>query len=559
MPSIVQTNRHLGLSKGQHRVVFRNPRGLKRYYAVYVYDGVPDVFDTTVREEYSTDGINWGNAQTEVFNFDETGAAAGIIYSFDVKMHDDGSQLEVWAVAVGWDAVEDAIQTRYAYGTIADAESEIVWNIEQVIDAAINDEGLGEPHCIALARTDNGEIVVAFTEDLTNMGKDYRLTKLIGSDGDGASPSWGGETIWNDPTGNSNNQDKAEVWFGLENYSSSYPNRCFLYARVPNAATAANYIVLGARPDWNGIAFSNTSPTSGSDFPHADAGKLISAIVDEEDYAHLLYFDGNNGELASKKSIGRGSGSLGLDRVITTSDVDAATLTYEENPPADVPTSDELVGGWTSTEGDLHSAIDEGYVPNDAEYIDNTLDNTCRLGGFEGGLDAVVVRAAYTGAGGATIAVATYLGGVLVETLEAAQVLSGGAVDHEYAPTNNNWDEIVITSTKNASTSARIYNLHVERRHLYVFYHIVADSVDFNYKFADSERISWSDEKIVSYHQDIIALTSWNRVIENSLHIGGLFGTTVIYNEHPVYKALSTTLADLEFPDQNYYLGPHST
>lgn len=424
MTVIVQSGTNLGLAKGQNRVTFRNPRGLKRYYTFYVTNGVQGLTPATVSYRYSTDGITWVVGGGVIIFAD--GGVVATVDAFDVKMHDDGSQLEVWIAAVGYDGFDTDYQTKYKYGTIADTASTISWSAQQDIDAAIT-TNLTEPHCIALARTDNGRIVVAFTEDSTVKGKDYRLTKLIGSDGDGATPSWSGETTWDDSSANSNNQDKDTVWFGLENYDSSYPNRVFLYAKLPEPSNPYGHEVITAVPDWNGTAFSNTTQASWTSFA-TDQGDSLSALIDDSDIAQFVYYRTGSG-LVHRKAGSAGDDNLGSETTIRLSTFDAITITLDTGPATDL---------------------------------------------------------------------------------------------------------------------------------LYVFYHNTGDTVDFNYKTSPVGTISWSSEKTVSYHQNIIALSSWNRQIENSLHVAGLYGTTVIYNEHPVYKALSTTLADLEFPDQNYYLGPHS-
>ena len=64
-------------------------------------------------------------------------------------------------------------------------------------------EEIGALHSVAIAHTDNGRLVVAFTEDFKDMGKAFRQTYIIGADGDGASPSWSNETMIDDPSGNS--------------------------------------------------------------------------------------------------------------------------------------------------------------------------------------------------------------------------------------------------------------------------------------------------------------------------------------------------------------------
>lgn len=417
---------HLGLSRGQHRTVFRNPRGNKRYYAFYVQNGDVPASPGRVYYEYSSDGVSWTNSPVEVIPMG-FGANAKV-HTFDVKMRDDGSQLEVWAVAIGYDAI--AFRAKYVYGTISDASDTISWNTAQNIGDALNN-AITAPHCIALARTNNGRIVVAFTEDTTDKGKDYRQTKLIGSDGDGASPSWSGETTWDNPSGSSNNQDKGEVWFGLESYDASYGDRTFLYARCPDSTSTSTYITKTAVPNWNGTSFTYLTQASWGT-AHADSGWGISGLIDDADYAHLVYEQGGYPVyLYHRKAASGGDDNLG-----TTSQID--TSIYSSN--------------WRLT-----ITLDTGPAPD----------------------------------------------------------------------------------------------------LLYVFYTFGA--LDWDYKTTPVGTISFSSAQTVSYHQAIDSLSSWNRQVENSLHIAGLYGTTVVYNEHPVYKALSTTLADLEFPDQNYYLGPHST
>jgi hypothetical protein len=124
------------------------------------------------------------------------------------------------------------------------------------------------------------------------------------------------------------------------------------------------------------------------------------------------------------------------------------------------------------------------------------------------------------------------------------------------------FDEIQITSTLGASDSIRIYNVFVDHRKVIMSYHSSNRTLDWGMRTMSPKSVAsntFTPVQLISYHQPITALSCWSRVIENSLHIAGQHGSTVIYNEHPAYKALSTTLADLEFPDQNYYLGPHST
>lgn len=425
MPVTVQISVDLGLTKGQNRIVFRNPRGLKRYYAFYIHPAVFGVTNATVSYEYSADGITWVPG-TATFTFVETSGDAHV-HCWDIKIWDDGSQLEVWGAAIGYQELGDDFQTRYRYGTIADAASLIAWGAEQTIDADINDEGGGEPHCIAIARTDNDEIVVAFTEDIQDMGKDFRQIKLIGSDGSGAAPNWSGEEIWDDPSGSNDNQDKWIVLCGLESFSSSYPDDFLIYARVPDDFNNTAYVYATAVPDWDegGAGFTNTTQNR-LDLIAAQSD-LLSGLIDEADISHLVYRRSAT-HVSYYKAGSAGDDNWGSDNLVTTDAIDALTISLDTGPSPD---------------------------------------------------------------------------------------------------------------------------------ELYVFWHTSTETVDYSYKVTPVDSVSFSDEKTVSYHQDIIALSSWNRVIENSLHVAGQYGTTVWYNEQPVFLALSTTLADLEFPDQNYFIGPH--
>ena len=371
MASEVQANVTLRPSYGQNRSVFRNPRGLKRYYVFYRDAG------NQLDYEWSSDGSDWTNAPLSAM------FELGAIESWDVKILDDGAQLEIWVVGHYGNAIY------YRYGTIGDWSNTITWNATQTIDAAINDQGLIGSHIIAVARTDNGRIVVAFTEGATDMGKDYRLTMLIGSDGDGAAPGWAGETIWDDPTSNSNNEDKGLFWFGLETMSG---DRVFLYARVPEGTDAGNYEIATAVPTWAGVAFANIAQNKAISGAHDDDGKIISGVVDEADRAHIIYFDGTNTRLDSRRAGTVDDDDWAAAVTVKSADIDACTLTLDT-----IPATDEL----------------------------------------------------------------------------------------------------------------------------YAFYHDVADAADFHYKISTiSSPHSWGSEQTVTFASDMVALTSWNRDIEDGLHIG---------------------------------------
>ena len=408
MTVVVQTSASLLLSKGQHRTCFRNARGLKYYYSFYY-----DTANSELRYETSAGGVTWGSAAAVTTDDPDC---------FDVKYHNDGSQMEVWVV---W---HTGGTIKYRAGTVADAASAITWaGAAQTIDGSIEDT-LAGAHCIAIARTDNDEMVVAFTEDDTIKGKDYRFTKLIGSNGSGAAPTWSGEATWDNPSGSSNNQNKDQVWFGLESFSSSYGDRTFIFARVPLASTT-DYQLMTAAPNWDqgGAGFTNTTQAS---WYTGSGGVTICGLIDEADKVHFVYRRTN--QLIHRLGATAGDDDLGTETAIISSGAssDPATISLDTGPATDL---------------------------------------------------------------------------------------------------------------------------------LYVFYKR-SNTLDWYYRSTPVDTISFSAEKTVSYHQNITALSSWNRQIENSLHIAGLYGTTVIYNEQPVYLGtLSTTLADLKFPAQNYYIGPHST
>lgn len=415
--------------EGPHRKSFRNPRGLKSYYSFYswfIWNS-----DEEVRVEYSTTGISWSNTPQTVFTYDY--GTNNRVEAFDIKIEEDsgGSQLVIWAVAIGRDGITGNVQSRYRRGTIADSSSTISWGTEQTIDSDIGYEAVWYQK-IAIAHTDNNRLVVAFTEELINKGKDYQLVKLIGSDGDGATPSWSGETTWYDSSSNSNNQNKGRILFGLENFDSSYPNRVFLYAKLPQLTDTTTYGIATAVPEWNGTVFSNLGLGSYAT-PAADSGAALCGLVDTNNKAHLVYYD-------------------------------------------DEATQNSLNHRIAGTAGD------------------DNFGSATTIGTTTGTFDA------------ATISLDT-----------------GPSTDE-----------------------------------LYVFYHESADSVDFSYRTTPIDSISFSSQFTVSFHSDVTALSSWNRQSENSLHIG-IFTTSVYYNEHPVYKALSTTLTDFEFPYRIVHLGPHNT
>ena len=544
MTVTVQTASGLGeINKGQHRTTFRNPRGNKNYYSFYMGDT-----SNNITSEYSVDGILWSNTPQEFMSFINAD-------SFDVKIHDDGSQLEVWVVGMGLHSASLA-QTKYVYGTISDSSDDIAWNTEQAIDADITREMISRM-CVSLARTYNGKIVVAFTEDITVKGKDYRQTKLIGSDGDGAAPSWSGEITWDDPSVNSNNVNKDLIWFGLESYSSSVlsGNGVLIAAILPSATDTGTYLLGADELTWNGTAFGDV----GKSTYHTSIGsdRNLSVLVDESDFGHVVY--GYSDSLLSRKTATAGLDDFGDSTQIVAVDVDACTCTLDDKGGIDVATSTEYNDWGLSGCSSAHECVDE-YPPDDltTNLFTGVSGREFRLGGFTGGTASVNFRMVKVSTGG-VVDIWTYKDSVQVEQLvDNLSLVQGTWTTHTFTPTDSDWNEIRVRCVS-LNDTIRCSSIWVDPGELYLFYHVAADTVDFYYVTTPVDTISWSSEKIVSYHIEISALSSWSRQVENALHIGGMYGSTVIYNEHPAYKALSTTLADLEFPDQNYYLGPHST
>lgn len=562
MTVTVETSKHLGVARGQNRVVFRNPRGLKRYYSLYISDGVLLSPQASVRAEYSVDGIDWsGGSNTTMFWSGVYDVSVGEVHAFDVKIRDTGSRLEIFVAGIGYNSLTSDYQLKYCRGVLSDSASAIAWDTADTI-TNVNDEGIsGAEYCTALARTDNGELVVAFTEQYRDMGKSYVLTKLVGSDGDGAAPNWSGTITWDDPSGSTNNQNKDGVWFGLETTSG---DSVYLFSRVPELTTTSNYEVIASSPSWGGTVFNIGTIKRNISSHGADSGKILSGLIDLSGFRHLLYYDHSSASLIHKKGTAAG-GPVSTDvHTVFSGDCDACTMAVvTEGPPAQIPTSDEATGTWSSTDPSLYGAVDNGYNVLDTRYIStNSSSDTCRIGGFSGGIAPIIVRGRWL-IEASSISVATYLDGVFVETVDASLGLDAIFGNNSMTPTDPDWNEIQLTADPGLGATVYVSNVTVDARELVVFYHQAGDTVDFNYKTAymaeHSAEFTFSSEKVVSYHEDITGLSSWSESVEGSIHIAGQFGTTIIYNEHPTYKALSTTLADMEFPDQNYYLGPHST
>jgi hypothetical protein len=323
MPVEVRSTSNLGLTKGQNRVVFRNPRGNKNYYVFYTNSN-------QAYYEWSSDGVDW----TETVGTITANPTNDVVECIDVKIYDNGSSLTVFVVMALFDNSAGGTDLLYRRGTIPDASNPITWTAAvQNIDSGIV-KILSAPMCAAIARTDNGELVIAYTEDFGTMGKDYRRTYLLGSDGDGGSPSWSGVTLWDDPSGGNNNDLKGDVWFGLENFGSTQGDRVLIHGRFPDANDSTDYAHKTGVPDWGGTSFSNT--TQANNGLSDTQAKVVAGLIDAADFAHIIYWAGGaTAELKSRKAGTAGDDDWSSTATVKAGDVDACTLTLDTGPATD--------------------------------------------------------------------------------------------------------------------------------------------------------------------------------------------------------------------------------
>lgn len=310
--SLVHTASNTGVNRGVNRMVFRNPRGNKYYYCIYKTD-----ITYNIKLEYSTDGTTWTNTVQAVYS-------AGSTMQYDVKIYDSGSDLKIFLVFFDYDN-GDLI---YMRGSLSDAGSTPTWDTAQQIDAAVEVQITTLAHQCAIARTDNGRLVVVFTEDAQIKGKDYRYTKIIGSDGDGAAPTWSNETTLDDPSPNANNEDKVGIWVGMESFSSSYGDRVLIYARIPDGGTSTAYDVKLWVYDWNGSAMSEQTTDTLSTTDDPDWGSRLSAVIDDDDKVHIIYEDNINDLQHNKYPTAGGLGSESTTE-LSADDIDACTVTID--------------------------------------------------------------------------------------------------------------------------------------------------------------------------------------------------------------------------------------
>ena len=279
--------------RGGDRVVFRNPRGNKRYYVFYV-DNIDSNYyrlcyawnDDPENEIWSTHTI-------------DTSTSAGF-GSFNAHYRDTGSQLDVFT-----SYVEDNGILQYRKGTVGDTANTITFSSEDTV--ANLTHNLTEPHSCAITRTDSGYVVVLTTNDKVADSRDHRYIVAYGGDGDGANLNWTSETILDD-SASANAQNKDDCHVGITNYDSSYTNRVAMIMRAPSTATT-NYKTKVYVKDWNGSSWSAVADDEPS-APHDNQGNVASILIDDDDKCNILYVD-SNGNLAHAKYAT--AGSLGTE------------------------------------------------------------------------------------------------------------------------------------------------------------------------------------------------------------------------------------------------------
>ena len=134
-------------NEGCNRLVFRNPRGNKYYYAIYT-----DLLNYDIHLEYSTNGTTWSNAAQLIFDEPIN------YFSFDMKIYDSGSDLKIFLIILN-DTTSDLT---YIRGSLSDSGTTPVWDTPQDIrtDVAIEITTV-KPTC-TIAKTDNDRLVVVF-------------------------------------------------------------------------------------------------------------------------------------------------------------------------------------------------------------------------------------------------------------------------------------------------------------------------------------------------------------------------------------------------------------
>jgi hypothetical protein len=319
-----------------NRKTFRNPRGLQRYYSFYMRKFISGNWTTALSYEWSSDGISWDNTPVDIINaqsgsspFPEFGG------DFAVKIYDTGTLLDVYLVVV--DSVD---RVRYFKGTISDASSTISWGTLQPVVGPLNrifgTDGSDSPFSVDIVRTYNAELVITYTEDVVSVDN-YRDLKAIGSNGDGASPTWGTPDTLYTLTGSSNNKDKDDVWWGVAGpYSSSYPDRFMVFGRVPNNSLTI-YAAKLVRADWDygTDSFSGVSPVTVN--TGLSMANYCSVLIDPTDRVCVAYHASNaTGYAVERYLTAGGFGAQDSWNWLTGSNADPLSLSIDTSGATDV-------------------------------------------------------------------------------------------------------------------------------------------------------------------------------------------------------------------------------
>lgn len=324
MVSDVETG-SIRLSKGQNRIVFRNPRSSsnERYYVIYEGAG------SILQIEWSSNGTDWTNAATTIHN------AAGVFHSFDAKISDTGSELHVY-VAYICDESGGVRVLNYRRLVISDTD-DAPGTVGSESEIATLTFGItGDDLSCSISRVDSGYLVVVYTTDSGTMGNIFRETHFIGSQESTGpeSPTWSGDTLWDDPSSDMDNKDKGEVWAATYQFGSGVRsgNGFLVCARVPHGSSSTAYDVISAVPEWNGTSFSNTTKFAGVTTFGSQAGLHgVSCLVDSNDESHVI--TGGRGsaidEPQSRKSASAGEDDWETAVSVTTADIDACSLTID--------------------------------------------------------------------------------------------------------------------------------------------------------------------------------------------------------------------------------------
>ena len=163
------------------------------------------------------------------------------------------------------------------------------------------------------------------------MGQIFRDTKFIGSDDDSASPTWSGETVWDDASSDMDNAGKGEVWAATYPFGSGVRsgNGFLVCATVPDGVDNLKYRVISAVPEWNGTVFSNTTVAVIKDNAGSNAGHRVSCVVDSGDFAHVVHDVSGSTVVESRKGQTAGEDDWATAISVVSKQPDALSLTID--------------------------------------------------------------------------------------------------------------------------------------------------------------------------------------------------------------------------------------